>query len=261
MSESSFSQGGRPLVVAHRGASSSEPENTAAAFEAAIVAGADAVELDVRMAADGIAVVMHDADVSRTTNGRGLVRDLTSEQIRRLRIPTADGGGAEVPTLEDTLAACSGRVGVDLEIKNVPGEPDFEPDRQRAVEAALNAIDHVAFSGMVLLSSFNPLSIARSRVLSPDVPTGLLTDHRVDARAALGFAHEEGHAWVLPFLDRVDEAGSTLADDAHDMGMRVGTWLTDAPAVAVALMRSGLDAVATNDPAAIVAARAEAGLG
>jgi glycerophosphoryl diester phosphodiesterase len=77
----------KPMVVAHRGASVEQPENTIEAFEAAIDAGADAVEFDVRMTADGVAVVMHDPDVSRTTNGVGLVEELTRSDVRRLRIP------------------------------------------------------------------------------------------------------------------------------------------------------------------------------
>jgi glycerophosphoryl diester phosphodiesterase len=260
VSERSFSQGAAPLVVAHRGASALETENTLPAFEEAVAAGADVVEFDVRMTADGVAVVMHDPDVSRTTDGHGRVRDLTLAQIRQLRILTRSGGTAEVPTLEETLRCCSGRIAVDVEIKNIPGEPDFDADGEPAVEATLRALDDVAFSGMVLVSSFNPFSIARSRALAPDVPTGLLTDRDVEPRAAAEYAHAEGHPWVLPFLRQVQEAGQSLAEDVHGFGMMLGTWITDDPAVAVALMRAGVDAVATNDPLAVVAARAEAGL-
>jgi glycerophosphoryl diester phosphodiesterase len=248
------------LIVAHRGASATEAENTLPSFEAAIAIGADVVEFDVRITSDGAAVVMHDPDVSRTTNGHGLVRDLTLAQVKGLRIPTRDGDVTDVPTLEETLRCCSGRVAVDVEIKNIPGEPDFDANEEAAVETTLRALDDVAFSGMVLISSFNPFSIARSRALAPEVPTGLLTDRDVDARAAAEYAHAQEHPWVLPFLGRVQEAGPSLAQDVHAFGMLLGTWITDDPSVAVALMRAGVDAVATNDPAAVVAARAEAGL-
>jgi glycerophosphoryl diester phosphodiesterase len=260
VSEPPFSQDARALVVAHRGASAVEAENTLPAFERAIAAGADAVEFDVRMTADGVAVVMHDAEVSRTTDGAGRVRDLTLDEVKELRVRTADGGETEVPTLEETLRLCTGRVGVDVEIKNIPGEPDFERDREAAVEATLRALDGTAFSGFVVISSFNPLSLARSRALAPEVPTGLLTDPTVEARVAATFAHAEGHPWVLPFIVTVQDAGPGFAREVHAMDVRIGTWLTDDPEVAVGLMREGLDAVATNDPATIVAARAEAGL-
>ena len=245
------------LVVAHRGASAHEAENTLPAFEAAIAAGADVVELDVRMTADDVAVVMHDADVSRTTDGTGLVRDLALADLKELRIRTADGGGTEVPTLEEALVCLSGRAAVDVEIKNIPGEPDFDPGRELAVESTLRALASVGFEGLALVSSFNPLSIARARELSPDIPTGLLTTEDVEARVALGFAHGQGHAWVLPFTGAVLAAGPSLAEEAHELGMRLGTWITDDPVVAIGLMRAGVDAVATNDPATVVAARRE----
>jgi glycerophosphoryl diester phosphodiesterase len=246
------------LVVAHRGASAHEAENTLPAFELAIAAGADVVELDVRMTADDVAVVMHDADVSRTTDGAGLVRDLALTDVKGLRIRTADGGQTDVPTLDEALDCLSGRAAVDVEIKNIPGEPDFDPSGEVAVEATLRALASVAFEGFALVSSFNPLSIARSRELAPDVPTGLLTTDDVEASVALSFAHAQGHPWVLPFTEAVLAAGPSVAEEAHRLGMRLGTWITDDPPVAVELMRRGVDAVATNDPAAIVVARAEA---
>jgi glycerophosphoryl diester phosphodiesterase len=241
--------------VAHRGDSAHEAENTLEAFEAAIAAGADAVEFDVRVAADGIAVVMHDPGVERTTDGSGLIRDLTITEIKRLRIRTADGGTTDVPTLDEVLERLSGRVGIDVEIKNVPGEPGFDGEREAAVEATLRALDRAAFVGPVLISSFNPLAIARSRALSSEVPTGLLTTDEVEARAALAFAAAEGHPWILPSAGAVQAAGEGFGDEAHAAGVAVGVWIVDDPSTAVSFWHRGVDAVATNDPAAIVAAR------
>ena len=260
MSERSFSQDAHALIVAHRGASARESENTLAAFEAAIAAGADAVEFDVRMTADGVAVVMHDADVARTTDGSGLVRDLSSDEVAALRIRLRAGGDTTVPTLAQALSCCSGRVAVDVEIKNIPGEPDFDAAREWAVEATLRALDEVAFSGAVLVSSFNPFSIAHCRTLAPEIPTGLLADPRWRPGRALGFAHANGHPWALPFADRVREAGDALVAQARGLGMRLGTWIEDDPAETVRLLRSGVDAVATNDPAAASSAVRAAGL-
>lgn len=245
-------------MVAHRGSSATHPENTIHAFEAAVAAGADVVEFDVRMTSDGVAVVLHDPDVSRTTDGSGLVRGLTLTQVKRLRIDSAVGDPTEVPTLEEALRCLSGRVGVDVEIKNIPGEPDYDTERQEAVEATVRALEETGFSGDVLVSSFNPMSIARSRELAPDLSTGLLTTEDVEADAALAFARSHGHPWALPFVGCVLDAGDGFVREAHGAGVRVGTWVVDDPATAVALMRSGIDAVATNDPARIVAARNEA---
>jgi glycerophosphoryl diester phosphodiesterase len=252
VTESSFSQGSGPAVVAHRGASSIEAENTIPAFELAIAAGADAVEFDVRITADGHPVVLHDADVARTTDGRGLVRDLSLGELKALRIHTADGGFTEIPTLEDALACCSGRVAVDVELKNVPGDPDFEPDRERAAELVVEALGETGFVGPVLISSFNPFAIARVRAIAHGIPTGLLTDTDVDAAAALSFVTREGHPWVLPFVRQVRAGGRSLVEDAHAAGVMIGTWITDDPDEAAALAEMGVDAIATNDPARLV---------
>jgi glycerophosphoryl diester phosphodiesterase len=254
VSEWPFSQANGSAVVAHRGDSAHLPENTIEAFEAAIAAGAEVVEFDVRITEDGVPVVMHDADVARTTDGSGIVRSLTLAEFRRLRIALPGGGTAGVPTLEETLRALAGRAAADIEIKNVPGDPEFDPDREHAVEATIAALGSTGFDGPVIVSSFNPLSLARCREIAPDVPTGLLTDPSVDADAGLAFAREHGHAWVLPFA-RTVLAAPGFADRCHAAALRVGTWVSDDPDEAVALMSLGVDAVATNDPAAIVAAR------
>ncbi|MDP9302776.1 MAG: glycerophosphodiester phosphodiesterase, partial [Actinomycetota bacterium] len=168
------------------------------------------------------------------------------------------GGAAGVPTLEETLGVLSGRAAADIEIKNVPGEPDFEPDREEAVEATIAALASTGFDGPVIISSFNPLSIARSRELAPHIPTGLLTDRSVEADAGLTFAHAQGHAWVLPAVGAVLGAPEGFAERVHAAGMRVGTWISDDPHEAVGLMLAGIDAVATNDPGPILAARRRA---
>jgi glycerophosphoryl diester phosphodiesterase len=244
--------------VAHRGDSAHVAENTVQAFESAIELGAEAVEFDVRMTSDGVAVVMHDADVARTTDGSGLVRSMTLDQIGRLRIELAGGGAAGVPTLEEALDVLSSRAAADIEIKNVPGEPDFDPDREEAVDATVAALASTGFDGPVIVSSFNPLSIARSRELAPHIPTGLLTDRNVEADAGLTFARAQGHAWLLPAVGAVLGAPGGFAERVHVAGMRVGTWISDDPDEAVGLMRAGVDAVATNDPGPILAARRRA---
>jgi glycerophosphoryl diester phosphodiesterase len=254
MSERPFSQGPLPLIVAHRGAPTERPENTLAAFEAALDAGAAAVEFDVRATADGHAVVIHDAALDRTTDGAGLVRDHTLAEVLRLRIEGADGRSHSVPTLHETLAMLSGRAAADVEIKNVPGDPDFDPDDEVAVALVHRALDDVGFSGGVIVSSFNPRSIAVSRELRPETATGLLTDRGVDAAAALHFAGEQGHQWILPFADRVADHGVGFAGRVHEAGLLLGTWIVDDADRARELLAAGVDAVATNEPRTIVAA-------
>jgi glycerophosphoryl diester phosphodiesterase len=175
--------------------------------------------------------------------------------MKRLRIRTADGGSTEVPTLEETLEHLSGRVAIDVELKNLPGEPGFDGERELALEATLRALDRTGFSGPVLLSSFNPLTLGRARQLAPEVPTGVLTTEEVEPKAALAYAVSEGHPWILPFAGTVIAAGSGFAEQARAAGVTVGVWITDDPGTALRLWGAGVTAIATNDPGALLAAR------
>jgi glycerophosphoryl diester phosphodiesterase len=242
-------------VVAHRGASVEQPENTLAAFEAAIEASADAVEFDVRLTADGHAVVIHDPDVARTTDGHGVVSGMTLDEVRALRIALPGGGAAGVPTLEEALGCLSGRAAADIELKNGWDEPDFVEEGTPALGATLDALDRVGFSGSVLLSSFDEATMLRSRALRPDVPTGLLTGAEVGVASALGAAADGGHPWVLPFVGQLLSAGPVFTDEVHEADIRLGVWIADDPAMARTLFSWGVDAVATNDPRAIVPVR------
>jgi glycerophosphoryl diester phosphodiesterase len=237
--------GDRPLVVAHRGAPVEQAENTITSFESAIDAGADAVEFDVRLTRDAVPVVMHDPDVARTTDGAGLVSAMTLDEIRALG----------VPTLEEALACIAGHAAIDIELKNEPDEPGYVEDGAPALGATLETLDRVAFPGPVLLSSFDAATLRRGRELRPDIPTGLLTSAETDAVSALGAALAGSHPWVLPFVAQVLGAGRSFVDTVHDAGMRVGIWIADDPEMARTLFSMGVDAVATNDPRAIVAIR------
>jgi glycerophosphoryl diester phosphodiesterase len=241
-----------PVIVAHRGAPISHPENTLSSFEAAIELGARIVELDVRVSADGVPVVMHDPTVDRTTDGSGSVNELTAAQLARLNAGTP-GSPAAVPTLAEVLDLASGRAAVALEIKNLPGEPGYEPVRQPAVEAALAELERMAFDGPVLVISFNPASIAACRAMAPDVPTGFLTTHHVDPREALAHAVSAGHEMVLPGTWVLESVGEAFVAEAHDAGLRVGTWTADEPDEVARMLDWGVDAVASNDPAMALA--------
>lgn len=114
--------GGVQRIVAHRGSRLDRPENTIAAIERAIEAGATAVEIDIRSSRDGKLVVMHDHKVDRTTNGTGRVNDLTWAQLATLDAGSwfgSDYGSERVPSLEQALQVCCGRIGVQLDLKEV----------------------------------------------------------------------------------------------------------------------------------------------
>jgi glycerophosphoryl diester phosphodiesterase len=241
-----------PIVVAHRGASSTYPENTLPAFEVAIRLGAPLVELDVRLSADGVPVVMHDPTVDRTTDGTGAVHEMAAAELAALNAGTADEPAA-VPTLSEVLALASGRAGLALEVKNVPGEPAFDTD-EAIVRAILEELERTAFDGPILVLSFNPASIAASRSIAPHVPTGFLTTELVPPDDALAHAVWAGHEIVLPGSRALIPAGERFVDAVHEAGLRVGTWTVDEPDVVEMLLERGVDAIASNDPAMALAA-------
>lgn len=101
------------FIFGHRGSSGTEPENTLRSFRAAVTAGANGIELDVQATADGVPVVIHDRDISRTTNGTGDVSSISLSELRQL-----DAGlGEQVPTLDEVMALLAGKLTIDIEMK------------------------------------------------------------------------------------------------------------------------------------------------
>ena len=240
--------------MAHRGASARVPENTIAAFQAAVEEGADVVELDVRLTEDAIPVVFHDPDVTSTTDGTGYVHQLTLAEVKRLDASPGEHERHEVPTLAEALDAIRG-VGVNLEIKNLPGEPDFDSPREATLEAAVGILREVRFDGPVLVSSFNWLTIERARELAPEIRTGFLTIAPIDPWAALVYVRSRGHDFVLPQSPALLGAGADFVREARSEGVRVGTWVVDDADTLSMLYSWGIDAVATNDPRLAVSVR------
>ena len=119
-------------VAAHRGLSSDYPENTMAAFRAAIAAGVDQIETDIRVSKDGELVLIHDATVDRTTNGHGRVDEMTFDELRALdagKIRGMEGQGHQIPTLKEFMDLVKDlpEMTVDLELKEYPTEGHEEP--------------------------------------------------------------------------------------------------------------------------------------
>ena len=244
------------MIVAHRGASSTRPENTLASFEEALRLGARVVELDVRLSRDGVAVVMHDASVDRTTDGSGLVHEHTASDLAALNAGTTEAPEG-VPTLAEVLDLATGRTAVVLEIKNLSMEPGYETHRESIVEATHAELERTAFDGPVLVVSFNPASIAASRAIDPAVPTGFLTTEHVAPAEALEHAVRSGHEMILPGTASLIPAGEAFVEGAHAAGLRVGTWTVDEPDGVRMLLDRGVDAIASNDPAMALAVLAE----
>jgi glycerophosphoryl diester phosphodiesterase len=215
-----------PHVIAHRGASAAYPENTVEAFRAAGPLGATWVELDVRRTADGALAVHHDA---RLADGRAIV-DLAAADL-----PPA------VPLLRTALDACA-PLGVNVEIKNLPTDPDFDPTAALVADVATAVADRAQ---PILVSCFHPPTLARLRAFDDSVATALLTFNLPDPLATIEHARTFGHRALHPFTATVT---AELVNAAHGAGLAVNVWTVDDPERMVELAGLGVDGIVTNVP-------------
>jgi glycerophosphoryl diester phosphodiesterase len=146
---------GHPWVIAHRGYRSRYPENTLAAFRAALAAGVDMIELDVMLSKDRTPVVIHDESLDRTTNGRGLVSDCTLSELQALDAGSwfdARFKGERLPALQEVLNLIKGKAFLNIEIKRSAYEPHHPPD---AIEKQIvELVKRETMVESVLISSF-----------------------------------------------------------------------------------------------------------
>ncbi|MFP5486871.1 MAG: glycerophosphodiester phosphodiesterase [Acidimicrobiia bacterium] len=221
------------LIIAHRGASADEPENTVAAFRRAVSMGADGIELDVRRTADDHLVVHHDP---RLRDGRVI------RETRRGELPD------DVPELGAALDACDG-VFVNIEIKNDPDEPDHDQSDWVA-HRTLALLQCRGADSRWLVSSFRAETVERIRAVAPGVRTAWLVwrlDADVVTRSALA-----GHVAIHPWVELLVE------DDvraAHAAGVAVNTWTCDDPDRIRELVAWGVDGICTNVPDVALAVR------
>ena len=239
---------GRPLVLAHRGASLVAAENTLAAFHAARRMGSDGVELDVMCCGSGEVVVFHDEDTVRLCGAPGSIRRRSLEALRGLWV----AGRSRVPTLSEALEALGPELLVNVELKSPGGAGALLDDGLASQVAALVA-RHGA-SGRVIVSSFDPLMLARFSRVAPGVATGLLFWK--------GQARPLREAWAAPLLgvaavhpeSRLLSAERVAAWRAR--GLAIATWTIDDPEKARRAAALGVDAIISNDPAGVLEALA-----
>ena len=228
------------IVIAHRGASADVPENTLPAFEAAWRAGTRWVEADTQPTADGVAVILHDDDVDRTTTGTGRVGEYTAADLARLRIRGLPG--ARVPRLADLLALVDPARAVLLEIKGAHSAEHIEH-----ILAACRASGQ---DERVFLQSFEVSVLERLAALAPARPIGLLVE-RLDpdpvgrCRALGAVAYNPEYPEVI--------ANPGVVPMLRAAGIAVAVWTSDDPAEWAALTTAGVDAIITNTPAELLA--------
>ena len=215
------------LRVGHRGARSYAPENTLTSFKKALEIGVDAIELDVRKTNDNQLVVIHDADVKRTTNGEGLVSELTLAQIKGFFAE----GGEKIPTLEEALNFLDKKVKVLIELKEAGVE-----------EQVLSIVCKKGLEKNVVIISFLEEALKNVRALNKDVETGLIyAKHSNPIKAAL-----ELKANYLIALYRFMH--SATVQKAHENGLKVIVWTINKAEEAQEYAKKGVDGIASDKP-------------
>jgi glycerophosphoryl diester phosphodiesterase len=229
--------------IAHRGASGYAPENTRAAFDLAIAMGADAIETDVRLAADGCPVLFHDAIVDRASDGTGPVDDFTLEELRRLDLGAWFGpkfAGQRVLTLDEALDEYAGRIPVVWEIKD-----------PRATGPLVERLVGRRLLDRAQVTSFWWFPLLEARALCPDpaLALGFLTPtfepDTVERIARRGFGQ------ICPHVDRLT---ARRVAAAKERGLEVRAWGIDGRHQVERLIETGADGATVNWPDWILAA-------
>ena len=233
-----------PTIFAHRGSSAHAPENTISAFELALKQQADGIELDAKLSADDVVVVIHDQTVERTTDGSGKVRELSFAALRQL-----DAGSffdiafqkEPIPSLEEVFETVGHQTYINIELTN------YDSPFDRLPEKVAELVKRHRMGNHVLFSSFNPLVLRRIHRLLPDIPLGLLAGpgrNGLLARSQIGrlLIHYQA---IHPELR---DATPSLIQRAHQRGYMVNVYTVNRENDMRQLFNLEVDGIFTDDP-------------
>lgn len=162
-------------MIAHRGASAYAPENTMVAFKRASEIGADAIELDAKLTRDGVIAIIHDVTLDRTTTGKGKVNSINFKEIRKLDAGknfSKEFEGERVPSLREVFEYTANRIMVNVELTNYTSVWDNLPEK------VIELVTEFGIENEILISSFSPFALIKSKRIMPELPIGLLVHER-----------------------------------------------------------------------------------
>ena len=239
-------------IVAHRGGAALGPENTLSCIRAGIAAGADMIEIDVHLTADGQIVVCHDETLDRTTDGKGRIEDLTLAQIKAVHIK--DAPAEQVPTLTEVLREVKGKCGLLLEIKKTR-----EDEYPGIEEKVLEELEQAGMRGDgVIIQSFNGSVLDRFHEIAPDLRLEKLLVARLFGRWAIDVGLSRFSFGRYGYVQSINGYAPLLSRrfirKIHENGKQVRAWTVDDPAKVPA----GVDAIITDCPDVFVRLRESA---
>jgi glycerophosphoryl diester phosphodiesterase len=225
-------------LIAHRGASGQYPENTLLAFAHALEQGADAIELDVRVTADGVPVVLHDATLDRTTDRSGAVAGLTLDEVRRAVAGAGEWEGERIPTLAEVL-------------ETFPATPLIVELKERAAALPTRAVlRHHQAQGRVLVGAFQRASLAPFRGTEFAVAAARIQVAWFWSWARAGLARRGKYlAFTVPeYSGRLRVVDAPFLGAARRLRLPVHVWTVDDPLAAARLRAAGVCGIMTNYP-------------
>ena len=215
------------LKIGHRGAKAYEPENTLRSFKKALRLGVNAVELDVRRTKDNVLMVIHDEEVDKITDGSGLVKELTLEEIKELSTEK----GEKIPTLEEALDFLDRKVKILVELKEMGLE-----------ERVLDMILDRGLEEDVIIVSFHEEALMKVRELNEKVETGLIY---VRHKNPIEKAKELGAKYLLPLYHFTHTSD---VEKAHGEGLKVIVWTINKQEEIPEYVEKGVDGIASDKP-------------
>jgi len=216
------------IIIGHRGCAGIEPENTLRSILKAVEYGVDYVEVDVRACRTGEVVVIHDATVDRTTNGRGYVKDLSFNELRKLNA----GKGEKIPTLGEVIDAVNGKCGLIVEIKE-----------ENIWRETLEIIKEKEAVENIIVASFYHTVVKDIKTTYPDVRCGVIftcepvnpSTLALDAKAEI----------IIPNYSYITQK---LITNAHKFNLKIIAWTINRVEDGLKLLKQGVDGLATDRP-------------
>jgi glycerophosphoryl diester phosphodiesterase len=234
----------RPIILAHRGDLAYAPENTLPAFQQAIQKGADGVELDAKLTADGHVIVIHDPTVDRTTNGKGRVASYTLESIRKLDAGKWFGeefAGTKVPLLEEVFEIVGKDKMINIELTNYYTTP-----RDTLAMKVCELIKRHNNQDQILFSSYFPSNLKIVAQALPEIPRALLAMPGLIGLWARSFGFMFGDYQALH--PHISNASREQMLRVHRIKRRVHVWTANKPEEIKQLKDWGVDGIITDDP-------------
>lgn len=237
----------RPIILAHRGDLTHAPENTLPSFSQAIQKGADGVELDAKLTADGHVIVFHDATVDRTTNGKGKVASFTFDEIRKLDAGSwfdTKFANTKVPLLEEVFETVGKDKLINIELTN------YSTRKDGLTQKVCELIKKHNNQAQIIFSSFFASNLNIAKEILPTIPRGLLAMPKILGLWARSFGFMFGEYQALH--PHISDVTKEQVNRVHRLNRRVHVWTANTPAELNQLKEFGVDGLFTDDPAEAV---------